>query len=353
MMRLVALSTVVVTFSAAGSKVDAQAPSLAECQSDALPVPTETPDASSALAVVPEARVIYFVPADLAPDSAQEARILQVSKDVHRWYWDHTDNERTIPWNTQTVERVIGTQSSAFYNLDPWPRVLAELGQKGFPVWSAQKLFMVWVKGGGRYAGGALGPQWSGVAMLGADNFVEMGCVPTHASNWPCTPGGAMAHELGHALGMPHPDTAGGWGGTDLNIRSVMGSHWNFPERSPRNYNVPSPWGLLNYERDHLRYNPAVSAGASPFPSIPGDRMELPALPSPALRLDVSRITAFDVELRWNANGAFNYEAYASSMPSFQSYTSVPGSPTTLTTLVSTSTGSPIVFFKVFEIPLQ
>ena len=340
------LAAVVVTFPAA-----AQMPSLAECQSDTLPVPAKTPDGSSALAAVSEARVIYFVPADLVADPTQEARILQVSKDVQRWYWDHTDNDRTFPWITQTVERVIGTQSSAFYNLDPWPRVLSELSQKGFPVWSAQKLFMVWVEGG-RYSGGGPGPQWSGVAMVDADRFVEMGCVPTHASNWPCTPGGTMAHELGHALGLPHPDTAGGWGGVDLNGRSVMGSHWNFPERSPRNYTVPSPWGLLNYERDHLRYNPAVSAATSPFPPIPGDRMELPALPSPALRLDVSKITAFDIELRWNANGAFDYEAYASSTPSFQSYTPVPGSPTTLTTLVSTSTGAPIVFFKVFEIPL-
>ena len=346
---LVALTTVVVTLSAAGSK--AAEPTIEEARPGDLPVPSKTPDSSSAIAAVPEARVIYFVPGDLAPDATQEARILQISKDVHRWYWDHTDNERTIPWTSQTVERVIGSQTSAYYNTDPWPRVLSELTQKGFPTWSAQKLFMVWLKGGGRYAGGALGPQWSGVALIGADNFVEMGCQPTHASNWPCTPGGAIAHELGHALGMPHPDTAGDWAGVNLNDRSIMGSHWNFPERSPRNYTVPSPWGLLNYERDHLRYNPSVSAVTSPFPAIPGDRMERPALPNPALRLTVSKAGP-DVQLSWNGVGAFDYEAYSSTSARFTSYAPVPGSPTTTTSLTSSTAGS-IVFFKVFEIPLQ
>ena len=114
---------------------------------------------------------------------------------------------------------------------------------------------------------------------------------------------------------------------------------------------MPSPWGLLNYERDHLRYNPSVSAVTSPFPAIPGDRMERPALPNPALRLTVSKAGP-DVQLSWNGDGAFDYEAYSSTSARFTSYAPVPGSPTTTTSLTSSTAGS-IVFFKVFEIPLQ
>jgi hypothetical protein len=334
------------------SEAPSKKSSVPGCHADELAVPQVSSESMSAVAATPELRVLYFVPADLPANPAQEARIVQTSHDVDRWYWDHTENRKTIVWG-QTVERVIGLQTLAFYSVDFWARVLTELTQRGYSIWGPQKVFVIWVKGAGQYAGGAQGSQWSGIAMLGGEIFIQDGCVPTHPSNWPCTPGGAMAHELGHALGMPHPDTAGGWGGVNLNDNSLMGAHWNFPERDSRSYTPTSPWGLLNYERDHLLYNPLVSATTSPYPPLAGDPTQKPALPSPALAQSANPIGSAQTQLNWNADGAFNFYAYWSESPDFQTYSSVGGSPTPGTTLTHTDGGQPRIYFKVFEIPLS
>jgi len=189
--------------------------------------------------------------------------------------------------------------------------------------------------------------------MLGAESFLQLGCVPTHPSNWPCTPAGAMAHEIGHAFGMPHPDTAGDWPAGGLNDRSVMGSQWNFPVREPRNWTPTSPWGLLNYERDHLRYNPVLSQNGVPYGPLPGDRMEKPPLPDPALVLSAERSQTYETRLSWSDNGAFEYHAYWSTSPSFSIYAAVAGSPSLGPSLSHSDDGQPLLFFKLFEIPLS
>jgi hypothetical protein len=132
-----------------------------------------------------------------------------------------------------------------------------------------------------------------------------------------------------------------------------MGAHWNFPERAPRSWTVPSPFGLLNYERDHLRYNPLINVVTTPFPAIPGDAMQRPALPQPALSLSARRVTATTTQLDWNNDGGFSFYAYWSPTPSFANYAPIIGSPTSGTTLTSTDPSIPIVYFKVFEIPLS
>jgi hypothetical protein len=300
----------------------------------------------------PEVRVLYFVPADLVPDSALQDRILQASRDMHRWYADHTDNGRTFNWGS-TVQFVQGQSTASYYQADLWSRVLVELGNRGFPLWSPGLVFSIWVQGGQLFAGGATTPGWSGAGMVGTEAFLQEGCQPTHQSNWPCTPVGAMAHELGHAFGMPHPDTAGGWNGVYLNGASLMGSHWNFPERDPRNYIPDSPWGLLNYERDHLRYNPVFGTQGSPYLPPPGELTEKPALPNPALNLDVGLVNPTQAVLAWNNDGASQYYAYWSTTPKFGTYSALSGSPTTGLSLTHNDTGNSILYFKVFEIPLS
>ena len=296
--------------------------------------------------------MIYFLPIDRPWSQTKEDLIVQASRDVQTWYAHHTDDGRTFAWGGN-VERVFGSQASSYYNGDVWARVLSELTSRGYPVWQPQTVFQVWVDGAGRWAGGGTWHDWAGVSMLGAESFLQLGCVPTHPSNWPCTPAGAMAHEIGHAFGMPHPDTAGDWPAGGLNDRSVMGSQWNFPVREPRNWTPTSPWGLLNYERDHLRYNPVLSQNGVPYGPLPGDRMEKPPLPDPALVLSAERSQTYETRLSWSDNGAFEYHAYWSTSPSFSIYAAVAGSPSLGPSLSHSDDGQPLLFFKLFEIPLS
>jgi hypothetical protein len=315
------------------------------CVAESLEVPAGLPLAGiAAVAAAPEVRVLYFVPSDLSPDPSQQDRILQASNDAHRWYADHTDIGQTFLW-AGAVEVVLGQRQASYYQADLWGTVLGELGARGYPIWSPGSVFAIWVKGGGLFAGGTTWFGWTGNAMVGVEAFIQDGCMPTHPSNWPCTPGGAMAHELGHAFGMPHPDTAGTWFGDYINDNSLMGSHWNFPERDPRNYVPDSPWGLLNYERDHLRYNPVLDQQTSLYPAIPNDPKQRPALPNPPLRMDAFMLGSTTTQITWNDDGAFRYYSYWSTVPDFATYAPIGGSPTTALSLVHIDSGQPILYF--------
>jgi hypothetical protein len=334
--------------SAAGQKLRVED----TCRYGQLSVPTAAPRATSSTLAAPGVRVLYFLPIDRPWTQSKEDLIVQASRDVQTWYAHHTDDGRTFVWGGN-VERVSGSQASSYYNADLWGRVLSELSSRGYPIWQAQTVFQVWVDGAGRWAGGSTFHDWAGVSMLGAEGFIQVGCVPTHPSNWPCTPAGAMAHEIGHAFGMPHPDTAGAWPAGNLNDYTVMGSQWNFPVRESRNWTPRSPWGLLNYERDHLRYHTVLSQKGVPYPPLPDDPMEKPALPDPALVLSVERSSPRDTRLTWSANGAFEYHAYWSTSPTFSTYAAVSGSPTIGTSLAHSDAGQPSLFFQLFEIPLS
>ncbi|MGH9866770.1 MAG: M66 family metalloprotease [Candidatus Polarisedimenticolia bacterium] len=323
------------------------------CGADNLPVPhlgwAPTP---GEMPLAMEVRVLYFVPSGLVPDPNQQARILQASRDVHRWYADHTDRGRTFFWGG-TVETVAGSRPPADYQVDPWGSVLSELSGRGYPIWAPGVVFSIWTRECGLFALGATWYAWTGVGMVSMESFIQDGCVPTHPSNWPCTPAGAMAHELGHAFGLPHPDTVGGWNGDYLNDNSLMGSHWNFPERDPRTWVPDSPWGLLNYERDHLRYDPVVGMAGSPYPALPAGPLEMPDLPSPPLTLDIGSAGAGATSLSWNDMGSAQYHAYWSTSPWMQPYAAVSCSPTTGGGLTHLDGGEPLIFFKVFEIGLS
>jgi hypothetical protein len=123
--------------------------------------------------------------------------------------------------------------------------VVQELYSRGFPTPPGQNedgyTVLIFVKGAGGYAGGReLGSADAGWALLGdwAIDSIE-GAVAEGDYWWSGArlQTGAAAHELGHAFGLPHPDSYGG-----NNETSVMGEWWRYP-------NV----GLNNWEIDALR----------------------------------------------------------------------------------------------------
>ncbi|MDX5436564.1 MAG: PKD domain-containing protein, partial [Pontibacter sp.] len=101
---------------------------------------------------------------------------------------------------------------------------------------------------------------------------------------WPCIPHATMAHELGHAFGLPHPvdDPLT----NPVANHSLMQTHWNYPQGI---YEQDWPWGLLTVERTTLWNNPFFYQNISLRQTYDADVVNLPntGLP-PTIRVNYS-----------------------------------------------------------------
>lgn len=221
---------------------------------------------------------ILFSPTDWDIGSAevqQEAAALRTAMaDVQRFYADALGGP-TFALNDLVV--VQGNQAKEGYGIK-WngkniyedgvefvanmeAAVVAELHGRGYPTPPGQNesgySVVIFVKGAGGYAGGReLGAADGGWAILGdwAIDSIQ-GTVPEGDYWWSGRrkQTGAVAHELGHTFGLPHPDAYNGnWETT------VMGSWWNYPQL-----------GLNPWEIDYLNTNkaPFFQTQAVPEPS--------------------------------------------------------------------------------------
>ncbi len=121
---------------------------------------------------------------------------------------------------------------------DTWGKVLSEVSLRGFSPGDETDPHMVVIfcKGAGGFAGGAqwFGSAGGGMCMLGdfaLDSFSER--VPPEWVTWWTgvdRQTGATAHEMGHTLGLPHPDIANPDSGQEDWEYTVMGAWWNWPD---------------------------------------------------------------------------------------------------------------------------
>ncbi|XXY48114.1 LamG-like jellyroll fold domain-containing protein [Sorangium sp. So ce269] len=119
----------------------------------------------------------------------------------------------------------------------------------GFP---ARQSTLVFSQGGGGYAGANLQDDYVGSAIVGDWVLEPISGVREplaihcgYTTNNECAngqPKGTVAHELGHALGLHHPD---GYSG-----QSVMAWHGDYPAR-----------GFLDHEQMILQESPMLSSG--------------------------------------------------------------------------------------------
>ena len=207
-----------------------------------------TPYPWPAYSVVP----IYFVPQDWDVNSAEvqaEAAALRSAMVEVRQYYARALGGNTfllndlvvvqankkkeaygIQWNGRDIYADGITISDFFVN-----HLMDELEPRGYPFTGKANIngyaVVIFVKGAGGYAGGnsyaptadggwAILGDWAIDSLQG--QLVE-GQYPWRSGRTPQL--GAVAHELGHAFSLVHPDE---WGGTDIGM--LMGRWYDYPD---------------------------------------------------------------------------------------------------------------------------
>ena len=230
------------------------------------PLPAQPVSANPSPASLSYTLAIYYVlPADIPYNPALYNRLRDSAEEMRSWY-QLASGGLTWEYAYPEVVRVYHGLNERQYYLDNgnwWGSLLTEMGSAGYPVWESGIVTLLWAQGAGWWAGAAWGCESQcGMALLGAELFPEFnnpawsgGECPDPDGHgveaWPCTPVGAMAHELGHTVGLIHPlddplTAPYAW-------HSLMQSHWNYPDEAPAE---ARPWGFLRTERKSLRLSP-------------------------------------------------------------------------------------------------
>jgi hypothetical protein len=231
---------------------------------DILPAPTAA-QPPAPLDLLYRLAIYYVLPVDIPYSQEVYQRIREASYEIQAWYQVASGG---LTWEfayPDVVHVYHGAQNRQYY-LDHgnwWGSLLPEMGDAGYPIWGEGFVTVLWAQGAGWWAGAAQGCGIDcGIALLGVELFPEFnnpawsgGDCPdpsgSGADAWPCTPVGAYAHELGHTVGLIHPQddplTA------PYASHSIMQTHWHYPDEAPAE---DRPWGFLRSERQTLRANP-------------------------------------------------------------------------------------------------
>jgi regulation of enolase protein 1 (concanavalin A-like superfamily) len=199
---------------------------------------------------------ILFVPNDLTPTPLALQFIDKQMQMIQRWYGEQL-RDRTF--DLEPARIVTGTQPLSYYYGDCYPpnpscgwpsnlwgRIFADLSSLGYP-WQNNRIHGVFLQNDGMGAP-ALGGGNQFLVGIDTDNvtLIEDCLYPGCASS---VNKGGVAHELGHAFGLPHPadDPEGSPG------KSVMGyGFYGFPRATFVNT-------VVNPEKDFLYASPFIS----------------------------------------------------------------------------------------------
>jgi len=218
--------------------------------------------------------VYYVVPADITFSQIAMNRIAEATLEMLAWFQVATGGRTWELAFPEIVTFYQANESRQYYqdHGDWWFSLLPEMTSAGLPLWSPGTIVVVWAHGANWRAAGAQSCSGNcGVALLDVELFPELND-PAHSGGtcpdpdgegveaWPCTPLGALNHELGHTLGLIHP--ADNPVTASVAGHSVMQTHWNYlDEASPSE----RPWGFLRSERQAISPSPFLKTGMELF----------------------------------------------------------------------------------------
>lgn len=155
----------------------------------------------------PEVRVIYLVPSDRQPRSEAPIALTNGMKHLQRWYREQSDNGKTFKLHDPIVEIIRSSHETSWFYTNPagnnpslylWFNSVSEASAKFFDQ-NYTYVIYVDVEAPGQAVGGSGGvtllPQHDILGMIGQNALEPRVC------RWV----GGLGHELGHALGLPHP----------------------------------------------------------------------------------------------------------------------------------------------------
>ena len=149
-------------------------------------------------------RAIYFIPSNLQPSEATEAKLDPIAKDVQQFYADemerHGFGRKTFTLETDAlgntvIHRVRGKLTSSQYYHQGWSHAVDQIkNHLGSP---GRVIYLIFIDRTESIGGGeGSGSPFEGYALCSVSNVPDGF---SHFSNR-----GVTAHELGHAFGLQH-----------------------------------------------------------------------------------------------------------------------------------------------------
>lgn len=254
--------------------------------------------------------VYYVVPKDAEYVQAEYDAIRNATRDIQAWFQINTGGVTYTFAFPDTVMVYRALENTSYYQDSWFFKITDEMAAQGHPIWQPGIVASLWIKSG-RADGLGEGMQacdgYCGVATTAVENFPEFNYFnrcPTDPNGimWPCVPHGTMAHELGHAFGLPHPDEVDST--REFAFHSIMRAHWNYPNGAPDNLR---PWGLLTVERTTLWANPFFYEDISLKQIYDADIVNLPVTGSPPAVSFTSSINNLTVDFSNSTEDAVLY----------------------------------------------
>ena len=219
----------------------------------ASPAPTATPTPSPMSARTPTVRTIYAVPSDRTEDERYVSAVGNAVLSVQEWYAGQL-NGLTFAIQGPTPQVCNVRNAAAYYEgKGGWDRVISDV-QRCAPVshFSDRYTWIIYIDAEFDCAGGGeLGAGASGIAILHRGDLEGLASPDTYelCAFWPRGKGGwigGLAHELGHAFGLGHPN------GCDAVLSSCgdKSMMWD---------------GFYNYPETYINVKDKEDLGSSPF----------------------------------------------------------------------------------------
>jgi hypothetical protein len=151
----------------------------------------------------PRVHLIYLLPSDQTADAKVASGMERAIRHLQIFYGAQMGGGQSFSIHAPVVEQLHSAQSSSWFAQDVWGRGTSEtFALTGGGFFDQQNIWIIYidvVPGPGQATGGT-----SSVALLSHNDVLGISGEDTQGQGL-CRWVGGLGHELGHALGLPHP----------------------------------------------------------------------------------------------------------------------------------------------------